>query len=137
MERAIHDASRHTLVESRTRDLLNELMVSIGGTAIKVWTVREWFEHFVSQKQASRAAKTGTRHKQTMELFFDHLGPKADLNIASITAAEIAAFRDRRQSTGLAAKTLNIDLVILGGAFGAAIENSAGCDCSDCGQPRD
>jgi len=96
-------------------------MRSVGGESLTVFTVQQWFDHFVKQKKKSRAAATGKRHAQTMRDFIEFLGPKASLNIAAITPRDIADFRDRRQSLGLAPATVNLDVTILSAAFNGAL----------------
>jgi integrase len=101
--------------------VISELMRSVGGESLTVFTVEQWLGHFVNQKKKSRAAATGKRHAQTMREFLDYLGPKARLNIAAITPKDIAEFRDGRQSLGLAPATINLDVVILSAAFNGAL----------------
>ncbi len=56
-----------------------------------------------------------------MRRFIEFLGPKARLNIAAVTSKDIAEFRDRRQSLGLAPATVNLDIIILSDAFNSAL----------------
>src|SRR5438128_682125 len=112
LEKASVEARRGALTEARTRELLSEVLQSVNGEGLRVFTVAEWFAHFVGQKKKSRAAKTGARHSQTMRGFIEFLGPKARLNIAAVTSKDIADFRDRRQSLGLAPATVNLDIII-------------------------
>jgi integrase len=55
-----------------------------------------------------------------MNEFVEFLGPKARRNIAAISSRDIAAFRDHRQSMGLAPSTLNTDMTVISAAFNAA-----------------
>jgi integrase len=121
LQKAADEARRGALTEARTRELLSEVLQSVNGEGLNVFTVEQWFDHFVNQKKKSRAAATGKRHAQTMREFLEHLGQKAYLNIAAITPKDIADFRDRRQSLGLAPATLNQDVKILSSAFNAAL----------------
>jgi integrase len=121
LQKAADEARRGALTEARTRELLSEILQSVNGEGLHVFTVEKWFEHFVGQKQKSRAVATGTRHAQTMREFIEFLGPKSRLNIAAITPKDIADFRDHRQSLGLAPATLNLDVAILSSAFNGAL----------------
>jgi integrase len=56
-----------------------------------------------------------------MREFIEFLGPRSRLNIAAITSRDIASFREKRESTGLAPATLNIDIALLSAAFNAAL----------------
>jgi len=120
LQKASDEARRGALTEARTRELLSEVLQSVNGEGLRVFTVAEWFDHFVKQKKKSRAEKTAERHEQTMREFMNFLGPRANLNIAAITSRDISDFRERRQARGLAPGTLNLDIVLLSAAFNAA-----------------
>jgi integrase len=120
-EKASEEARGLRLTEARAREVISELMQSVGGESLKVFTVEQWFDHFVNQKKKSRAAATGKRHEQTMREFMAFLGHRAKLNIAAITSKDIAEFRERRIALGLAPATVNIDVIILSAAFNAAL----------------
>ena len=121
LQRAANEARRGVLTEVRTRELLSEILQSVNdGEGLRMFTVAQWLEHFVAQKQKSRADKTASRHEQMMREFLDSLGARANLNIAAITPKDIATFRDHRHSRGLAASTVNLDITILSAAFNAA-----------------
>src|SRR5262245_14551973 len=120
LQRAANEASRGALTEARTRDLLSEILQSVNGEGLRMFSVAQWFEHFVAQKRKSRADKTALRHEQMMREFLDFLGTSARINTAAITSKDIADFRDHRASQGLAASTVNLDVTILSAAFNAA-----------------
>ena len=82
-EKASEEARQLRLTEARAREVISELMRSVGGESLTVFTVEQWFGHFVNQKKKSRAAATGKRHAQTMRDFVEFLGPKARLNDSS------------------------------------------------------
>src|SRR6266480_7094393 len=106
LEKAAKQAREKTLTEARTRELLGEILQSVNGERLHVFTVAEWFDYFVKQKQKSRADKTALRHEQMMREFVEFLGYRARLNIAAITSKDIADFRDHRERLGLAPSTL-------------------------------
>jgi integrase len=120
-EKASEEAAQLRLTEVRAREVISELMRSVGGESLRVFTVEQWFEHFVKGKKKSRAVGTGKRHAQTMREFMEFLGPRAKLNIAAITSRDIASFRDRRHALGLAPATVNLDVAILSSAFNGAL----------------
>lgn len=115
-------ARENTLTEARTRELLSEILQSVNGEGLRVFTVAQWFDHFVKQKQKSRASQTSKYHAQMMREFLAFLGHKAHLNIAAISSKDIADFRNHRESRGLAPSTLNVDLRYLSSAFNAALK---------------
>ena len=126
MAYALHKAGREakakSLTEARTRDLLSEILQSVNGVGLRVFTVARWFDHFVKQKQKSRADKTAAAHEQVRDQFIEFLGRRAHENIAGVSSEDIAAFRDHRESLGLAPNTLNKDVDCLKAAFGAALK---------------
>lgn len=120
LQRAENMAQERSLTEARLRDLLSETLQRVTGEGLRVFTVEQWFDHFVKQKRESRSGKTAARHEQTMREFINFLGPRAHLNIAAITSKHVADFRDHRKSLGLAPATLNLDIAILSSAFNSA-----------------
>jgi integrase len=120
LERASDEARRGTLTEARTRELLSEVLQSVSGESLRVFTVEAWFGQFVKQKSKSRADKTAERHTQTARQFIEFLGPRARLNIAAVSIKDVSDFRDYRHSLGLAPATVNLDVTILSGAFNSA-----------------
>jgi integrase len=122
LHRAASEARRGALTEARTRELLSEILQSVNGEGLRSFTVEQWLELFVRQKQKSRAKGTFQRHAQTMRDFTEFLGYRARLNIVAITSKDVADFRDQRQSCGLAPATLNGDVAMLSSAFTAALK---------------
>jgi integrase len=114
-------AAQRTLTAVRARDLLNDVLQRVSGEGLRVFTVKEWFDHFAKQKRKSKSEKTALRHEQMHEEFLAFLGPRANLNIAAITQKDILDFRDKRETKGLAPVTLNLDVTVLSAAFNAAL----------------
>lgn len=114
-------ARTRELTEVRTRELLSDVLARTSGQALHVFTVSEWFTHFVEQKKKSRSVATGKRHEQMMREFLEFLGLRARLNIAAISSRDIAGFREQRIALGLAPATVNVDVAILSSAFNAAL----------------
>ena len=121
LQRAEDMARDRVLTEVRTRELLSDVLQRASGKGLRVFTVKEWFDLFVKGKRKARADKTARKHEQIKNEFIDFLAHRANLNVEAITSADIAAFRDQRQSRGLAPSTLNADMTILSAAFNAAL----------------
>jgi integrase len=120
LQKASDEARRGALTEARTRELLSEVLQSVSGEGLRVFTVAEWLEHFVKGKRKSRSDRTAAIHAQTTREFIEFLGTRARLNIAAITSRDIAGFRDARHSLGLAPATVNLSVSMLSAAFNAA-----------------
>lgn len=121
LQRAANEARRGALTEARTRDLLSEILQSVNGEGLRTFTLRDWFKHIVGQKRKSRSEKTALRYEQAMDEFVAFLSYRANLNIAAVNSRDIAEFRDRRESRGLAPATINGDVTILSAVFNAAL----------------
>jgi hypothetical protein len=62
----------------------DDVLQRVSGQRLRVFTVKEWFNHFAKQKRKSKSEKTALRHEQMHEEFLAFLGPRANLNIAAI-----------------------------------------------------
>jgi integrase len=120
LQKASDEARRGALTEVRTRELLSEILQNINGEGLHVFSVAEWFEHFVKGKRKSQSDRTAAIHAQTKREFIEFLGTRARLNIAAITSRDIAEFRDARHSLGFAPATVNLSVSMLSAAFNAA-----------------
>jgi integrase len=121
-EKAAEEARGLTLTEARAREVISELMQSVGGERLTVFTIDQWFDHFVKGKKKSKSDATGKRHEQMRREFLAYLGPRKRLNIAAISSKDIAEFREGRIALGLAPATVNVDVAILSSAFNAALK---------------
>jgi integrase len=122
-QRAADMARQRTLTETRAREVISEIIANVhGGKGLPSFTVREWLEHFSKIKAAAQESKTGDKYEQIKSEFLDFLGEKADLNILSVSSADVRTFRDGFKSSGLSATTLNDKLTILSAYFNAALK---------------
>jgi integrase len=121
LQKACDEARRGALTEARVRELLSEVLQSISGEQLRVFSVVDWLEHFVKLKRKSHSDRTAAVYAQSTRSFLEFLGPRARLNIAAISSRDIADFRDARHSKGLAPATVNLDVAMLSAAFNAAL----------------
>jgi integrase len=122
LQRAEDMAKTRALTEVRTRELLSDVLQRANGEGLRVFTMRQWFDHFARQKRKSKSEKTALRHEQMHREFLAFVGPRSDLNIAAITSKDILDFRDQREAKGLAPATVNLDITVLSAAFNAALK---------------
>lgn len=122
LQRAADKARERTLTEERARELISEIVASVhGGERLRMFTVKQWFDHFRKIKAKSQSPKTALKYEQIARQFLDSLGDaKANLNILAITSDDVRRFRERREASGLAATTLNDDITILSAIFNGA-----------------
>jgi len=57
LQRAEDTAAERTLTAVRARDLLNDVLQRVSGEGLRVFTVKEWFDHFANQNANRRARK--------------------------------------------------------------------------------
>jgi integrase len=120
-QRAADIARQGTLTEKRAHDVISEIVASVnGGVGLRTYTVRKWFEYFYKNKAKASDPATAAKYAQIKREFLAFLGPKADLNILTVTTDDARAFRDEREKTGVSASTLNDSLTILSAYFNGA-----------------
>jgi hypothetical protein len=120
-QRAADMARERRLTEERAREVISEIVAGVhGGKGLCSFTTREWFEHFCKIKADAQESKTASKYDQIKTEFLDFLGAKADLNILSVSSADVRAYRDHHKKRGLSATTLNDKLVILSAYFRGA-----------------
>jgi integrase len=108
------------LTEQRAREIISEIVASVhGGEGLRSFTVREWLDHVCKIKAKSRDKDTSAKYEQIRTEFCEFLGRGADLNILSVTSADVRRFRDLREHE-LSAGTLNDRHTILSAFFNAA-----------------
>lgn len=79
-------------------------------------SVRDWSAAWLESKRLESAETTASRYEGIIARFMEHLGRKADRDLASLTAADVGSFRDSlardlsRNSANLAVKTLRVCL---------------------------
>ena len=68
-QKASEEARQLRLTEARAREVISELMRSVGGESLTVFTVAEWFEQFVKGKRKSRSDRTAVLYEQIRKEF--------------------------------------------------------------------
>ena len=118
----LESEARENMSEKRARELASRLFECLGGQRFGGETVRAFLERWVARKNSETSAATARKYRDTANHFLTFLGQRATADISSITAREIAAFRD-----GLAARlavgTANGNLKILRVAFADALRS--------------
>ena len=90
LERAEDLAKKGTLTETRTRELLAEVLERTTGETLPFFTVEGFLRDWLNGKEVSKAANTFRNYTQTVEGFIGHLGRRAKLSIAAITAKDVS-----------------------------------------------
>jgi integrase len=120
LERASRTARAGELTESKTRAWFNEMLSSTGLAAARHDSVRDFARQWLASKRLSVSAASAIRYERALTLFLDSLGPRADKPIASVTPADIVAYRDERMLSGISGGTLRHYLKIIRAVFTSA-----------------
>lgn len=120
LERAEDMARKGTLTETRTRELLSEVLERTTGETLPFFTAEGFLRHWASGKGVSKATNTFQNYTRTAEAFIAHLGGRAKLNIAAITAKDVSTFRDAELASGKNPNTVRNGLNYLRVPFNAA-----------------
>ena len=108
------------LTEAQARKVVAEIVELAGGQPLHFRTAREWLESWVEVKRESRSGKTANRYAVTTRGFLDHLGSRADKDLAQVTSRDIQTFRASELASGKVAATCNVAIGALSAAFNAA-----------------
>jgi integrase len=126
LENAAKEAKTVTLTQDRAREILkhglNDILMHSTGERLKMYTVREWGAQWLAGKLVENTARTHERYSAILKRFYQFLGPKADKDIVTVTAAEITTFRDQL-ARELSTNTANLAVKTLRVCFGAAYAN--------------
>ena len=87
-------AGQGTLTETRTRELLAEVLERTTGDTLPFFTVEGFLRDWLRGKEIAKAANTYRNYMQVVEAFLAHLGGRARLNIGTITAKDVSSFCD-------------------------------------------
>jgi len=100
LERSEAMARQGTLTEGRTRELLSQVLERTTGDTLPFFTLEGFLRNWLRGKEVSKAANTVRNYRQVTESFIAHLGGRAKLNIAAITAKDVSNFRDAEIASG-------------------------------------
>ena len=110
LEKAALAARRNELTESHVRKWMDELLESTGQFPVRNITVRSFAFDWLKSKRLVVNHATARRYESALELFLKGLGTRADKPLGSVTAGDIAAYRDARLSEHVAGATLAQDV---------------------------
>jgi integrase len=120
-ERTAGVARAGNLTEAQCRKVLAEMLEKTTGETFRHSTVREFLDGWLKGKEMAKAEGTHLRYGNTVSLFLEMLGSRADRGLNTVGARDIERFRDRELRSGKAASTVNVDLKTLRTAFNLAV----------------
>lgn len=120
LERAEDMARKGTLTETRTRELIGEVLERTTGSVLPFHTADGWLRHWLGGKERSKSKRTHTTYSNTIEIFIAHLGARAKLSIAAVGEKDIAGFLDAQLASGKNPNTVRGMREVLSIPFNAA-----------------
>ena len=121
VERAETLAKQSSLTEVRARSLLNEILERTQNEPLQSYTAENWFEEWLRGKYVSKAEGTHAKYSRTVESFIEHVGARANLNIAAISTSDVSTYRDKQLSARKHPNTVRYIIKQLRIPFNAAV----------------
>ena len=113
-ERAAKLADAQILTEAQAREVLNDILkASVSSAELRTPPINAFLRDWVKNKEVTKSTSTGTRYRQIVEEFLEHLGNRAGRPLAALTSSDIQSFLTKRQKAGCSPTTVNLDGKIL------------------------
>jgi integrase len=110
------EASQHPLTESQARRVISDIHKLVSGRALDSKSVRDYFAQWIAGRAGTVAATTLKEYQATLDEFMGIMGDRAGADIAFVTTADVATYRDRtaaRLSVASTNKKIKIIRVVL------------------------
>lgn len=119
-EKAAKLGREKNLTEVQARKVLNDILENTGQERMNLVTAEVFLSEWAQSKEMANAEGTAKRYKNTVRNFLLHLGSKAKMNLASVTARDIEGFKNLQVSEGKSAVTANMVVKTLRIPFNSA-----------------
>ena len=129
-EEAAKLAAEKRLGESQARRILSEIYSKLHGAPLDSKTVRQFLTDWAEGRKADTKPRTQAAYAQVARDFIASLGERADIDLSSVSKADVSRYRDevlKRTSTATANKALKYIRVAFKAAWmdGLTNENPA------------
>jgi len=124
---AFEEAAQVAKTVKHTREVIAELHERITGESLASQSWRAFTVLWINRKKPEVKPATMEFYLNAISKFTAFLGPKADVEMTELTAADVVGFRNH-ESTFLAAKTVNHDLKALRMVFRDALQDRVICE---------
>lgn len=118
--KAARMASTKRLGEAQARRILSELYESVSGTPLPSASTKDYLTTWASSRKNTCAPSTHAAYTQVARDFLASLGPRAHVDISTLTRADVVKFRDEvlaRTTVSTANKSVKYLRVALGSAW--------------------
>jgi integrase len=90
---------------------------SLFGERMEFYSVEGWLNSWLAGKSGSTTETTLVKYRHVLRRFLAHMGQRACASLASVSPADIVAFRDNLQREGRTPRTANQTKNVLNGPF--------------------
>ncbi|MCE9518581.1 MAG: phage integrase SAM-like domain-containing protein [Verrucomicrobia bacterium] len=115
-------AAQKRLTLELGREFLRRLIELSTGEHLRVWSIRDWLNEWLTQKTKNAKPATQARYQHSISAFLTHIGETADMPIEHLNVQHLREFRDKLHDEGRAAKTANGYTKDVGMALHAAVK---------------
>jgi integrase len=89
------EASQQPLTESQARRVISDIHRMVSGRALDSKSVRDYFAQWMAARAGTVAPTTLKEYQTTLDQFIETMGDRAGADIAFVTTADVANYRDR------------------------------------------
>lgn len=112
------------LTEAVARDVLNDIMKSVGADTMRSPVIADWLNEWLDAKEGKQKPSTIGRYRSLVNGFIKHLGDRAQKRLSSLVPRDISAYLAKRlKEDKVSPTTANLDGMILRMALGRARKN--------------
>ena len=110
------ELTQRRMTANQARKVVTDLYRSLSGDELSKATTREFFRHWLSEKEPTVSESTISAYQDSASYFLEFMGDRADADIIYVTPSDISGFRDS-VAKRLTAVTANMKLKIVRSAF--------------------
>ena len=116
-ERIERRAAQGAITTTQFKKVLSEVSEKITGDTLIAQSTKTYLDEWLEAVAARSTEATVERYKNSVKLFNNHLGDKAQKPITAVTPRDVEGFLTARLKAGVAPKTAIVDLKIINIAF--------------------
>jgi len=120
-ERAEKQARQGVLITSQLRKVLSDVSEKVNGDSLHVDSVEVYFRKWLDGIAVRNSPATLERYRNAVKWFLENLQGKAQKPIFAVIPQDVENFLNARLKSGLANKTVVVDLKIIKSAFQQAV----------------
>ena len=123
-DKAARKARNGKLNEDSARAIIaqgvSDVLMAVSAESLPSASIKAWCETWLQAKAVEAEESTHDRYKRIVERFTGFLGSKANRDLSTLQASDIARFRDR-EAKALSRSTANLSMKVLRVCFGEAV----------------